>query len=181
MTAWATDAELEETRDNPRRVSGPHWSMQWPHGRPAVPSTPGPEARRVGIRALVDVGWSAYSSTIVDDQERPVGGVIVAIDHVPVTDADGDQTGEVERVFVTVTPYRGGVKVHRLRESDIGPEGLEGPVTNTMLWASVGLTRSFLDAVVHARGDRLKPLTPRACEHLGWAVRLTQIVMGGRG
>lgn len=134
---------------------------------------PSPEVARVGIRAMVDLGWSCWSSERKDHREQALGGVIVSIDDMP----PDTETGEVVRIYTCVDVYTAGCKVHRLTESEIETSGFEAPTDSRMRQTIARLLRSALADFVTKDG-RTKALTPAIADRIRWAARLVGVVLG---
>ena len=124
---------------------------------------------------MIDVGTSVFSSTRRDHNDFPVGGVVVAIE-----DAVDPTTGEMERWFTCVSPYAKDT-VHRLAESEVGPEGIE-TTTNSRLamllfnaavyLVKKGTTRSGIVPTSLLADSKVK-------ERVAWMHRLMGVAAGG--
>lgn len=114
------------------------------------------EANRIGVLALVERGVTVWSSDRRDARGEAKGGVVVEIN-----DVVDPPTGEVIRWLTCLDPYgavkvKGGankVKVHKLRESEVLPSGVEATANSRR----TTLIRRLAKEVAEATGSYLDP------------------------
>jgi hypothetical protein len=127
----------------------------------------------LAVRQEITEGFTVWSRTIRDANDEPVGGVVL-----DVVDLVDTETGERQRAFVTIDPYRTRPRLsfHRLAEADVAGDAIELPEPSRC----AALARRLCEEVaIDGHKRRTGLLEPRHAEYVVFAHRLVGVVMGG--
>lgn len=131
---------------------------------------PSAEARRIGTKALVEIGCMVWSAVRQDSDGLGVGGVVVAIDH----------TGN-DRIFHVIDPNRTSrLVVRQIAESELDDWSVEPPTLSSIARLARYLCRETARPLQDRSGGA-NVWTPADADRVLWAYRLSTVLMGGAG
>lgn len=132
----------------------------------------GPEAHRIGAIALVEPGMEVYSRDRRDEDDWPIGGVVVEVVH-----GMDPETGESLRSFVCLSsrPEHGrSFRIRRISEMELGEADIQLANSSTLKGMAARVHESAAKAL-RKRG----PVLPEVDTWGEWARMLDHLIVFG--